>query len=86
MSDIREAPWTENEVRSINAYQLAGAGHPFTCARRGTSHRQRSDRDLGTLVAYQGGLLCPDCGYSQLWVHASIADGTWRETFKDLRL
>jgi hypothetical protein len=76
MSDILAAPWNEDQVSSLNAYQACGWHHPFTCGERepdGTHH---------VLVATSDGWQCPRCmargeGYFQTWCHVFMADWSW---------
>lgn len=66
-----EAPFTLEQVQSINDYQSAGCFHPMTCA---------SDDEAGChghLVADTDGLKCFDCSARQTWVHAWMADWSW---------
>ena len=64
------APFTKEQAESINAYQKAGVFHEFTCA--------TEDCD-GVLQASEGaGLYCPQCHYTQGWVHSWVANGTWK--------
>lgn len=66
------APFSPAEVVALNAYQVAGRMHPFTCANRSDSpHRETTDR--GVLVATEAGWICPDCDYTQDWAHAFMA-------------
>jgi hypothetical protein len=76
MSDIVAAPWTGDQVASLNAYQACRRYHPFTCGVRepdGTPH---------ILVATQVGWNCPRCTatgktYTQLRCHGFMADWSW---------
>jgi hypothetical protein len=47
------APWTPDEVESLNEYQRSGAGHPFTCGQcrdvRGTTYMY-TDEGNGSLI------------------------------------
>jgi hypothetical protein len=69
-----EAPFTPGQVAHLNAYQRAGAGHPFTC---GNPSCPRTSADV--LIATVRGWICPYCDSTQLWAHAFMADGS-RET------
>ena len=62
------APFTDDQVRSINAYQESRAFHPFTCPKCGS-----------TLKAAPYGIDCYVCGkWFQTWVHAFMADWSWQ--------
>ncbi len=68
------APWKEEQVAALNAYQQMGRFHPFTC---GEDHPTHS-----ILVAEPAGWRCPvqGCPYTQDWAHefmveAGRADG-----------
>lgn len=66
--EIREAPFTEEEVESLNGYQESGYGHPFTCG-------NNSDH---ILVATREGWVCPECDYTQRWAHKFMTDNSWK--------
>jgi hypothetical protein len=71
------APWSEDQVASLNAYQESGHFHPFTCGQRdddGEAHLLRATRE---------GWYCPKCAaqgkdYSQAWCHGWMADWSWQ--------
>lgn len=69
--DKVQSPFTSDQVASLNAYQLAGVMHPFTC---GTCSGVR-------LIAAQDGWHCASdtCDYRQGWAHSFMADWSWRE-------
>lgn len=67
-------PWTDEQVRALNAYQQAGYMHPFTCPNRSDGQHQNDGSDLGTLVAGTDGWWCRDCEYTQRWAHEFMAD------------
>ena len=70
-----QAPFTEDQVCSLNEYQKAGKFHPFTC------ECGKSD-----LVATQEGWICPCvCGYTQSWAHAWMANWAWNGGERILR-
>lgn len=73
MTDEKEI-FTDEQVESINAFQQAGAMHPFTCG----SDECRAQHVEGVLVATRAGLHCPHCSYTQDWVHGFMADGSWK--------
>jgi hypothetical protein len=64
MSEIK-VPFTEDQVESLNAYQIAGKFHPFTCG-------------CGSnLIATEKGWICNDCDNTQDWAHEFMADWSW---------
>jgi hypothetical protein len=58
-----EAPWNEEQVNALNAYQRNGRFHPFTCP-----HAHESDREL---IATRDGWICRRCNYTQTWTLAA---------------
>jgi hypothetical protein len=69
MSQQVRAPFSSEQVESLNAYQMAGRFHEFTC---GAGH---------VLRATPGGWLCDHCpAYRQDWCHAFMADWSWRRS------
>lgn len=73
MSETVTAPWTPEQVESLNGYQRSGVMHEFTCGVGGHSH--------GALRATPDGWVCDfeRCDYRQDWAHPFMADGGWRE-------
>lgn len=69
---MSKAPWTEEQVACLNAYQAHGRYHPFTCPNRSEEGHQERHGDLGVLVATTDGWVCPDCDYTQDWAHDSM--------------
>jgi len=65
----RTAPFTPDEVQSLNAFQGSGCFHPFTCG---------NDSGHPDLVATESGWSCLACDYRQEWAHAFQADWSWR--------
>jgi hypothetical protein len=63
---VAKAPWTDDQVRSLNDYQASGLFHPYTCG------NCRED-----LVAMRDGWTC-SCGYTQNWAHWYTANDGWR--------
>lgn len=62
MTEITEAPWTEDQVRRLNLWQQAGNVHPFTCGRdHGATQEDR------VLTATPEGWRCGGCSYTQDW-------------------
>lgn len=69
-----EAPWTDEQVRSLNAYQNVGTFHPFTCG----NHRGYSPSLVATNRCWQ----CPECSYVQGWCWRFMADWSWARSSK----
>lgn len=68
MSEHVEPPFTEDQVKSLNAYQASNVCHPFTCICGGHT----------VLIATKEGWICPKCDYKQKWAHKFMADWTWK--------
>jgi hypothetical protein len=64
---LKEAPFTDEEVTSLNAYQKCADWHPFTCVCGG--HR--------SLIATKDGWICNKCAYTQKWCHDFMANWEW---------
>ena len=75
MKKNTNAPFTPDQVESINGFQQAGWMHPFTCdsgdCRRGESG--------GVLVATEEGMHCRTCDWKQGWVMPFMADNGWKK-------
>lgn len=71
------APFTPEEVASINEFQACDIFHPFTCA-SGSRTDAAHGGGPGKLVARESGMFCPSCDYTQACVHDMMADGSWR--------
>lgn len=66
-----DAPFTPDQVESLNAYQVAGVFHEFTC---GGDHDESA-----MLLATTDGWVCSTlCGYTQSWAHEWMADWSWK--------
>jgi hypothetical protein len=76
-----ETPWSDDQVKNLNAFQRKGTFHPFTCGndRSDEAHKryaeEHNEHDTGLLVAGNDGWRCPvpGCGYTQGWAHAFMA-------------
>jgi ribosomal protein S27AE len=79
-SDHIEAPFTEDQVKSLNGYQKSGYCHPFTC---GNDKCPKPRFEHSILVAKSDGWHCPRCAYTQTWAHKFMADGSWKEMNPD---
>lgn len=64
-----QAPFTADQVKSLNGYQRSKVMHPFTCA-------MHSDLNL---IAREDGWVCPQCTYRQNWAHDWMANWKWIE-------
>lgn len=64
-----QAPFTDEQIKSLNDYQVSGVFHPFTCG---------IDSVHALLVAGRDGWSCPDCEYKQTWAHVWMANDMWR--------
>ena len=73
-ADMIYAPWTIEQVRTINDFQQLEHLHPFTCGTEGC----RAD-----LVATVRGWICLFCDYTQGWCMSTQADRMILETFKN---
>lgn len=60
--EMKQAPWTADEVVALNRHQQKGHLHPFTCPYQHGGER--------VLVATEVGWVCPECDYTQDWAHA----------------
>lgn len=58
--------WSDEEVKSLNAWQLDEQTHPFTC---GNPDHHDDKIENRTLVATNQGWVCPGCSYTQDWAH-----------------
>jgi hypothetical protein len=67
--EIIITPFTEDQVRSINAFQGNGSWHPFTCPKCGA-------RLKASTVTIQ----CYACGkWMQSWAYRFMADWSWEK-------
>ncbi len=70
MSNQILAPFTDDQITSLNEYQASGVFHPFTC---GGSIECRTN-----LIATKEGWTCPNCNYTQEWAWDWMANNRWR--------
>jgi hypothetical protein len=67
-----DAPWTDDQVASLNAYQQAGYRHPFTGSEGLDGHRV-------TLIATSRGWVERVGGpVVQTWAHEEMTNWKWR--------
>lgn len=76
--------FTASEVLSLNAYQKAGVGHPYTCPNDHSVRRGEPFEGHVDLHATPGGLVCwwPMCDYEQQWARDYTKDWTWMEVHR----
>lgn len=71
-TELVEAPFSVDQIQSLNEYQKAGIFHPFTCGTDGC----RDD-----LIATGEGWRCPSCmKHEQNWAHTFMADWSWKKS------
>jgi hypothetical protein len=77
------APFTDDQVKSLNAYQVSGVMHPFTCAHCRDQLGTYADGVFNDrlLVATNEGWTCPTCDTTQDWTWEWMADWKW-ESYK----
>lgn len=73
-----KAPFTEEQVKSLNAYQRSGYFHPFTCGNDNCPHKRH---EHSVLYAKTDGWHCPNCNYTQNWAHVWMANWEWKKNF-----
>lgn len=68
------APWSKAQVAALNAFQVSGRLHPFTCPH--DYHPSHRNCPM-LLVAREDGWHCYDseCDYTQNWAHEWMTDG-----------
>lgn len=77
------APFSEDQVNSLNGFQQSGVMHEFTCANRHTPiHGIRTPNPHDVLIATTEGWRCEVCDYTQDWAHNFMADWSWTKIEK----
>lgn len=72
-----DAPFTEEQVNNINAWQEIGFVHPLTCPDNCDEFGER-------MFAIETGMFCPQCdGLKQEWVPTGVADGSLLASAKE---
>jgi hypothetical protein len=72
---MSNAPWTDDEVASLNGYQACGFAHPFT-GRRGPNGEET------ILIATRDGWVEREGGpVVQTWAHSFMVDWSWKRDF-----
>jgi len=73
MSSQVNAPFSEDQVKSLNEYQTSGCFHEFTCG---------NTKCRDALVASETGWKCPTCGFDdQKWAWSWMTDWRWKELY-----
>lgn len=75
------APFTDEQVNAMNAFQEAGRFHPFTCCSpeeiegcyRKNNIGDSYEEKEGILKATNDGWVCPCGKYKQNWAHSFMA-------------
>ena len=74
------APWSAEQVASLNGYQSSNAGHPFTCGNPPCrSGGENPESRYANLRATADGWRCDWCGYMQDWAWGFMADLSWQQ-------
>lgn len=71
------APYTPEEIISLNEFQNSGVYPSFTC------HNSHEGNNI--LVATCEGWVCPTCDYKQDWCHNFMADGSWKKSIEAIK-
>lgn len=81
------APFTPDQVMSLNEFQASGLMHPFTCPHRreGAHLEYTSDFPEDVLHATVDGWVCTVCDYTQSWAHLFMADWTWKSVLRNVQ-
>lgn len=66
-----EAPWTTDQVASLNAYQTAGYVHPFTSGSGDSLKVDLIATPAGWVEDHDGPIV-------QTWAHDFMCDWSWR--------
>jgi hypothetical protein len=74
MSEIK-APFTPDQVNSLNEFQKSGVMHPFT----GNNDMLPDDEQDILVAAEDGWHSLNDPNYFQDWAHDWMADWSWKE-------
>lgn len=78
MLDRSNAPWTEDQVRSLNEFQASGYAHPFT------GERGPNGKETVLIATASGWVERVDGPVVQTWAHACMADWSWKEDMKNM--
>lgn len=64
------APWNNDQIANLNAYQLNKHFHACTCPNREDGKHPEIQGEKGRLLATSYGWVCPNCQYTQVWAPA----------------
>ncbi len=67
---IIKAPFTQDQINSIVAFQKSPHNHPFTCCNH------------NIMNTYSEGLLCLKCEKLQDWCHDFMANWQWKKNLE----
>jgi hypothetical protein len=67
-----EAPWTPDQVRSLNAYQACGQMHPFT------GDRGPNGEETVLIATTDGWIERAGGPVIQTWAHLFMANWSWQ--------
>jgi len=81
MEEIK-APFTDEQVKSLNEFQKKGRFHPFTCCspsnikecKRRNNEGDTWEEKEGMLIATKDGWVCPCGKYKQDWAHKFMTE------------
>ena len=69
------APWTDDQVTTLNRFQTESGLHPFTCMSRVSDRGDTAHGDSrGILIATRHGWVCKGCTYTQNWAYEHMAN------------
>lgn len=69
---ITRVPFSPTTVRRLMVLQTRHDIHPYTCGNRGDGKHEKIGGQTGILIPTVSGWVCPDCDYTQDWVHNSF--------------
>lgn len=69
-----EAPWTQEQVDSLNGYQQAGCFHPFT------GERKANGDQVDLIATPEGWVEVAGGPVVQTWAYRAMTDGAWKDT------
>ncbi len=70
--DMVEAPWTEDQVASLNGYQGCDFAHPFTGERGPNGEETKLIATPAGWIEHEGGPVM------QKWAHTFMANWAWK--------